>query len=136
VTPEARRRLALIADVLIPPGESMPSATQVGVHEQGIDKVLQFRPDLAALVDRVTAAELEGPEAARAVVDELLREDRPAFGELLEAVAGAYFLDEDVSRELDYRRREELPIVFDDDLEDLTAPVIARGPAYRSVDGV
>jgi hypothetical protein len=136
MTPEARRRLALLADALIPAGQSMPSATQARVHERGVDRVLAFRPDLAAILDRATAADLDGPDAARSFVETLHREDRAAFSALLEAVAGAYFLDEDVSRRLGYRRREEVPIVFDTDLADLTAPVVARGRAYRSADGV
>jgi hypothetical protein len=133
---EARSRLALIADALIPPGATMPSATQAGVPQSGIDRVLDHRPDLAAILERVTAEPLDGPEAARALVQALHREDRAAFSELLEAVAAAYFLDEDVARRLGYRRREEVPIVFDEDLDELVAPVLARGPAYRSADGV
>jgi hypothetical protein len=136
MTREVRRRLALVADALIPAGRSMPAATDAGVPERGIDQVLAHRPDLTAIVERVTADPLDGPEAARALVENLHRTDRAAFSELLEAVAAAYFLAPDVADRLGYRRRVELPIELDDDLDELVAPVIARGPAYRSADGV
>ena len=136
MTPEARGRLALLADVLIPAEGSMPSATQAGVHEGGIDRVLAHRADLTAVIDRVTADDVDGPDAARARILALHQDDPAMFDALLEAVAAAYFLDEDVSERLGYRRRVEVPIVFDEDLPELVAPVIARGPAYRRADGV
>jgi hypothetical protein len=136
VTPETRARLALIADALIPAAAAMPSASAAGVHERGIDRVLELRPDLESILARVTASALDGPEAARAYVAALQHEDRPAFSELLEAVSAAYFLDERVAQRLGYRRREAVPIELDADLGELVAPVLGRGPAYRSIHGL
>ena len=45
---EQRRRLAELADVLIPASGGQLSASQAGIAEEGIDRVLTARPDLAA----------------------------------------------------------------------------------------
>jgi hypothetical protein len=127
--PDVRARLAAAADILIPQAAGMPRASAAGVARAGIDRVLAERPDLQASVELVATWE---PAEARERIEMLERDDRLAFAGLLEAVAAAYFLDERVARRLGYIRRDEvLPMVFDDDLDQLTAPVVARGRAYR-----
>lgn len=133
MTAGQRSRLGLIADVLIPRGAGMPSATDVQAHAAGADRVLAERPDLLAIAERVTAEPLDGPDAARVRAEALQAADPSAFTQLLELIAGAYFLDEGVAQALGYRKRVALPLEPDDDLEALTAPVLARGPAYRAV---
>jgi hypothetical protein len=130
MTGEQRARLGLIADVLIPRGDDMPSATDVGAHAAGADRVLAERPDLEAIAERVTG---EAFDDAREHVRRLRAADPAAFTQLLELVAGAYFLDDGVAGTLGYRRRVPLALERDDDLDLLTAPVLARGPAYRAV---
>jgi hypothetical protein len=43
-----RLKLAALADVLIPAGNEMPSASQAGVADSWLDAVLAARPDLAS----------------------------------------------------------------------------------------
>jgi hypothetical protein len=86
---DSKRRalLAALADVLIPSGDGMPSASGAGVAGRWLDEVLKLRPDfgspLSAVLDDVRGAE---PAAAVA----RLRTDDPAgLGVLAEVVAGA-----------------------------------------------
>jgi hypothetical protein len=130
LTPQLRAKLAVVADVLVPAQGEMPAASEAGVPETGIDVVLANRPDLAGVVGLVGGWPDGGEREALLA---LQRDDRAAFAALLEAVAAAYFLDERVSRLLGYRQRDAVAMVFDDDLDELVAPVLARGPAYRSV---
>ena len=47
---DARARLADLADVLIPAGINLPSASEADVHHEWIDRVLTVRPDLIELL--------------------------------------------------------------------------------------
>ena len=51
-----RERLGALADVLVPAAAGMPSATEAGVHREGLDRVLAARPDLEPVLVRVLAA--------------------------------------------------------------------------------
>jgi hypothetical protein len=130
LTAELRAKLAVVADVLVPAQGEMPRASEAGVPEAGIDVVLSNRPDLAAAVELIGAWPDGGEREALLALE---RDDRAAFAALLEAVAAAYFLDVRVSRLLGYRHRDAVPMIFDEDLDELVAPVVARGTAYRPV---
>ncbi|HEX9561447.1 MAG TPA: hypothetical protein VGA76_09465, partial [Candidatus Dormibacteraeota bacterium] len=107
---DAGRRavLAAVADVLIPKGDGMPSATEAGVAGRWLDEVLQLRPDfgppLAAVLDK-----MKGLDPTAAVTRE--RADDPAgFGVLAEVVAGGYFLNPRVRSAIGYPGQQSVPI--------------------------
>ena len=55
LTGDERRRLARLADALIPCRDGMPAASQVQVHGSGADRVTALRPDLLAPARRALA---------------------------------------------------------------------------------
>ena len=74
-----RERLGALADVLVPAAAGMPSATEAGVHREGLDRVLAARPDLEPVLVRVLAS---GGRRAR-------RRPAPAPGERRAGLRGA-----------------------------------------------
>jgi hypothetical protein len=129
--PAQRAVLAGLADVLIPAGDGMPSASAAGVAEQGLDQVLaavpSLGPSLANVLDRV-----EGREPAD-VVASLARTDPAAYGILTEVVAAAYFMNSAVREAVGYAGQRPTPLdPRVDYMEDgLLESVIKRGPIYR-----
>jgi hypothetical protein len=130
---ERRAVLAAVADVLIPKGDGMPSASEAGVAARWLDEVLRLRPDfgppLAAVIDRV-----KGVDPADAVV-RVRGEDPAGFGVLAEVVAGGYFLNPEVRKAIGYPGQQSVPIQQEDppdyEQDGLIASVIARGRVYR-----
>jgi NDP-sugar pyrophosphorylase family protein len=129
--PEERKTLAGLADVLIPSAGRMPSASQARLAEAWVDHVLESRPDLAGeLVSLLKAVEGQDPQE---VVGRLQTQPGTEFDTLSEVVAGAYFLNPKVRDLLGYPGQRDIPIETSvEDLEKLTAPVVERGPIYRS----
>ena len=129
--PSERTVLAALADVLIPAAEGMPSASQAGVAQAGLDQVLAVRPDLAAgLKQVVQAAQNQAPAA---IIAELAAKNPAGFAALAEFAASAYFLNPEVSAALGYRGQGPVPI---DPAPDYLAggllqSAIDRGPIYR-----
>ena len=122
--------LADLADVLIPAGEGLPSASEAGVARDGLDQVLSFRPDLADELKRLIAAARRSPPAA--FVADLQQTDPAGFALLAELVPGAYFLNPRVREALGYRGQTARPIDPRSDLdEELLQSVIDRGPIHR-----
>jgi hypothetical protein len=79
-----RTVLAGLADVLIPAGDGMPSASAAGVVGEGLDQVLAAVPGLGpGLADLLARA--GGREPAQ-VVANLARTDPAAYGVLTEVV--------------------------------------------------
>jgi hypothetical protein len=135
---EAQRELfGAIADLLIPSGDGMPSATEAGVPMKWLDEVLRARPDFGPpLVTVLDGA--RGTEPADAVAH--LRASDPAgFGVLAEVVAGAYFLNPQVRKAIGYNGQQQVPIVAesppDYEQDGLLASVVSRGPIYRPTPG-
>ena len=129
--PDQRAVLAGLADVLIPAGDGMPSASAAAVAGQGLDQVLAAVPGLAAgLADVLAAA--KGREPAQ-VVANLARTDPSAHGVLTEVVTAAYFMNPDVLKAVGYAGQGPSPIdPRADYLEDgLLESVIKRGAIYR-----
>jgi hypothetical protein len=135
--PARRAVLAELADVLIPSGDGMPSASEAGVAGRWLDQVLALRadfgPPLAAVLDRV-----KGVDPAAAVAQ--LRSDDPTgFGVLCEVVAGGYFLNPVVRTAIGYPGQQAVPIVAeqppDYEQDGLIASVIGRGRIYRPTPG-
>ncbi|WP_374312020.1 hypothetical protein [Microbacterium sp.] len=93
-------RIAQLADILIPPRDTLPGAGEV-LQDPGVfEHVLAMRGDLDEPLRRAVYA-------TSGVIDiqglmELGRHDAEAFVALTTIVAGAYYLDERVLAELDY----------------------------------
>lgn len=128
-----RAVLGALADVLIPAGEAMPSASQADVAGQWLDAALAAVPEvsapLAALLDEA------GSEDPAAAIARLKANDPPGFDVLCGVVAGAYFLNPEVRQAIGYPGQQAVPIVpeapADYEQDGLLASVISRGPIYR-----
>lgn len=120
----------MLADVLIPAGDRMPSARMVGVAEDRIEQVLAARPDLKSLLlgllDRVRG------EEPRVAIQRVERSEPSDFAALLVAVAGAYYMSPEVRHMIGYTGQQARPIESSDEIEeDLLVPVRRRGACYR-----
>jgi hypothetical protein len=116
-----------MADLLIPAGGDMPSASQAGVGKEGISQVLSFRPELTAAIDAILK-QCEGKSAK----DALAMLSTADFATLAEVVASAYFMNEDVRAKLHYHGQRAKPIVPEEIEPALLKPVIDRGPIFRT----
>lgn len=126
-----RTLFSALADVLIPAGNGMPSASQADVAGQWLDAVLAARPDIAdGLRDVLDQARDRDPAD---VVADLRLNDPAAFGVLAEVVPGAYFMNPEVQQAIGYAGQGPRPIdPRPDYMEDgLLESVIRRGPIYR-----
>ena len=68
-----RATFAGLADVLVPATGGMPSASEIGVHERWVDRVIAARPDLAGRLEALLAAAAgcdPGAEVARLQAEE------------------------------------------------------------------
>jgi hypothetical protein len=128
-----RQRLAEFADVVIPGGVGMPSASGANVHGKWIDRALGARPDLAEVVHAVIA--LPGNPAAE--LERLRAEDSDTFETFAYAMAGSYLMSPRVRKLLGYPGATPKPNpAYPDEAEyyladGLLDPVLERGPIYR-----
>jgi hypothetical protein len=100
LTPEQRQMFGTLAEILIPAGETMPSATTAGVSGALLDQALSYRPDLvAALTAALDSSAGKDPEAA---LDSLATEQPERFEALTVLAAGAYFLSPAVKGAMPY----------------------------------
>jgi hypothetical protein len=128
---EERALFAALADVLVPAGDGMPSASQAGVADQWLDAVIVARPDLVnALKDVLGKARQHNPSET---VAEWRSQDQAAFEVLAEIVPAAYFMNPEVQQAIGYAGRHPRPIDPRPDYMDhgLLESVIRRGPIYR-----
>jgi hypothetical protein len=132
----ARRRLATVADHLIPAGYGMPAASDVGVHLAQLDAVLAARPDLVAAVADALDERLADDPAQR--LADLARDAPATHASLLLVIVAAYYMHPSVKTAIGYPGQEARPVnVLDYPdwmVEDLLAPVVARGPIWRDPD--
>ena len=130
-----RRRLAELADVLIPSAEGRLSASQAGIANAGLDKVLVARPDLEEGLKALLTN--SGARPPSEVVSGWESAAAPEFGVLSEVAAGAYFMNADVRAQIGYAGQGPRPIdPRVDYMEDgLLESVLSRGPIYRSTPG-
>ena len=129
--PAQRAVLAGLADVLIPAGDGMHSASAAAVTEEGLDQVLAAVPSLGeSLADVLARAKGREPSE---VVASLARTDAAAYGVLTEVVTAAYFMNPDVRQAVGYTGQGPSPLdPRVDYMEDgLLESVIKRGPIYR-----
>jgi hypothetical protein len=134
---EQRLRLAALADVLIPGGAGLPSASAADVAGRWIDRTLAADPGLAVSVLAVVTGDVEDPHMHMKSVQ---HEDPVLFERFAFAVAGAYFMNPEVRRRFGYPgiaplRLPAAPGEAEYYLEDdILAPVIERGPTHRLGD--
>jgi hypothetical protein len=127
-----RKRLAALADVLIPAGERRLSASQADVSGGGLDQVLATCPEMADGLREVL--ELAGQADAETAVAQLNEGHRAEFFVLCEFAAGAYFLNPAVREAVGYAGQTARAIDPHPDYLDngLLESVIRRGPVYRA----
>jgi hypothetical protein len=123
-----RETLAGLADALIPAGDGMPSASEAGAAGALLDEVLRVRGDLEEPLSTLTRAAAGHDPAAE--VDRLKAEEPELFEALTTAIAGGYFMSEDVRERVGYPGQQALELVDDHDSA-LLQPVIDRGPIFR-----
>jgi hypothetical protein len=116
-----------MADLLIPAGPDMPSASHAGVGRQGLTEVLGFRPELKATIESILKQCERKPAK-----DALATLSASDFATLAEVVASAYFMNEEVRAKLHYQGQRAKPIVPEEIEPELLKPVIDRGPIYRA----
>ena len=135
---DQRARLGEFADVLIPGGHGLPSASEAKVHEKWIDRALAARPDLFEIV--VTT--ISGQEGPAVTLDRLKTADKTAFDDFTFVIAGAYLMNPSVCKALGRpgnapKPRPALPDESDHYLDGgILDPVIARGPIYKPTPGL
>ncbi|MGD9734398.1 MAG: hypothetical protein AB7V58_02130 [Solirubrobacterales bacterium] len=122
-----RERIAALAAVVIPGGSGMPSAAEAEASGAALDLVLAARPDLLPELRR--AAALPGEPAA--ALAQLERSDPEALEGLALALSCAYVQSDPVRDSLGYPGQVPVPPpAAPDPLDELLAPVRARGPRY------
>jgi hypothetical protein len=133
--PRLRERLRAVADALIPAAHGMPAASEVGIADDQLDRVLAVRPDLLQPLRR--ALPEVDPERLHDTLDRLALQDARAHEALLMAVAGGYYANARVRGLLGFDgqqpvevRPEVVPTYVEEGLID---PVLERGPRYRQV---
>jgi hypothetical protein len=133
-----RERLRIFADVLIPAAHDMPAASEVGVADRQLDRVLAARPDLAAPLAR--ALDAVDPGDHDGSLARLRDSDREAHDALLLVVAGGYYIDPGVRRRIGYDGQQAVevrPEIIPNYVEEgLIDPLLERGPVYRPVPDI
>lgn len=122
---------AKLADILIPAGDAMPSASEADVGVQWLDAVLAARPDLASPLKELLKH--ASGHSLPSNVAELQNRDAAGFAVLTEIVPAAYFMNPTVQQAIGYGGQTPRPIdPHPDYLDDgLLDTVISRGPVYR-----
>lgn len=127
-----RAQLAWAVEALIPadPRGQFPSAHEAGVPTQWLPRALKARDDLLPLfVAALQDLPAETPSDPLATLRSALA---PALFDLVgRLVAGAYFMNPDVTRTLAYPGQQALP--YDPDYDEIMATVervTALGPRY------
>jgi len=134
---EARSRLALLADQLIPAGDGMPSASEAGVAGEWLDAIVAAEPGFGpALASVLAEADVSDPAGALKRIETT---DPNGWGTLTTVVAGAYFLNPAIAKKVGYPGRPAIPVddgSEPDWLQDgLLDSVKSRGPIYRPTPG-
>ncbi|MGV9633090.1 hypothetical protein ACWDO0_02800 [Nocardia rhamnosiphila] len=132
-TDSARQVYAALADILIPAERGMPSATAAHVPDLLIDRVLEYRPDLAgAFADALAYSRFRDPGTA---VEELAQRRSESFQALALLTAGAYFLSSEVRQRLNLTSGPPRPVHDDtDEYVGMLERVVERGSIYRHID--
>jgi hypothetical protein len=134
LTPETRATFAGIADVLIPEAEGMPSASQVKVHGEILDRILSLRPDLTTAFYRGVgmAAQMDAAQAT----NHLNQVDAEALSAVGLIAAAAYYMSPEVRTLIGYPGQEKRSFDADATPEyvanGMLGVVEQRGPIFRA----
>ena len=130
-----RERLRMLADALIPAAHGMPAASEVGVADGQLDKVLRARPDL--LEPMVQALAHADPQDVEGSLARIQASDPLGHDALLMAIVGGYYTHPEVRRRLAYDGQQPVevrPEIIPNYVEEgLIDPVLERGPIYRAI---
>lgn len=132
ISDEERQVFSDLADVLIPNAEGMPSASEVGVHQGMLDRVIGLRPDLSEAFHRGLSAAI-GKDPATAA-EELNQNDPEALTAIGLAASAGYYMTPRVRALIGYPGQENRPADPDAPLEyvenGMLQVVLDRGPIY------
>ncbi len=127
-------KIAWVADALIPSSTQfgMPSATEAGVLDRLLPRVLRERDDMApSFFKALSCLPEDRPSDPLGMIRALGADDFYAISFL---IAGAFFLDEAVTRKLGYPGQEALYETPDyDEIMDTIERVQSRGAVYLDV---
>ena len=130
--PDSRRRLADIADRLIPAAHGMPSAAEV-VDDERLRFVLRSRPDLVEPL--VAALRTDLGDDARARLEALANEEPTVLAALQLVIVAGYYTDARVRELIGYPGQLAIPFEASERppymAEGLIDAVLARGPVWR-----
>jgi hypothetical protein len=129
---DARRRLAEVADRLIPAAHGMPSAAEV-VNDDRLSFVLRARPDLVEPLNAALRPDL-GDDVEKRL--EVLGRDEPTnLAALQLVIVGGYYTDKRVRELIGYPGQEAIEVkswILPPYLEEgLIDTVLERGPVWR-----
>jgi hypothetical protein len=131
---DLRRRLATVADGLIPPADGMPAPSSIDIGGRQLDAVVASRPDLVTALRRALGA-AGGAHDPIAWLETLRIADPAGYEALVLAVVAGYYLHPEVKRLLGYPGQEGRPVSVDRfpdyAAEGLLERVYERGPIYR-----
>ena len=133
LSPEERAAFAGLADFLIPRHGRLPAATEVGAHEELLDRVLGHRPDIVEDLRRgLAAAQAAEPSEA---ANRLSQSDAAAFSAVTLAASAAYYMCDEVRALIGYPGQEKAPYDPHETPVYLTngmiERIVLRGPIYR-----
>ena len=122
---------ALLADVLIPSAEGMPSASEADVPTVWILKALEYRPDLKdTFLAALDSCADQDPSDS---LQRLNEDDTVSFDAVGVLTSGAYFLNPEIKSRIGYPGQQPVPAKDDSETYlDLLAAVAERGPIYRA----
>jgi choline dehydrogenase-like flavoprotein len=128
-----RKRLNAVAEVVIPAGEGMPSASEVDVAGNLLDRVSALLPELAENLSRVFDRHVEDPEEW---LKGMSAADPEGYRSVLLAIAASYYLDDEVRRRIGYPGQPSMPVRANElpeyVAEDLLEQVIASWKAAEN----
>lgn len=124
----ARELFGRFADQAIPPAADFPAPSEIGVHEEGLDRLARVRPALAEQL----AAALSAAEAAGITDIMAARAEHPdVFATVTASAAGIYLTERRIMDAYGYPGRPALdvgdPYARVAEYEGLTAPVRRLG---------
>ncbi|MDG2479355.1 MAG: hypothetical protein P8Q36_00600 [Alphaproteobacteria bacterium] len=123
-----RSVFAGIADILIPAAEGMPAATEVGVHETLVDRILGLRPDLReAFMRGLKASEGKDPKSA---AEHLNSSDAAALGAIGLVASAGYYMTPRVRELIGYTGQESRAEAD----PDATPEYVANGMLQQVID--